>query len=78
MNAPRTMIVFPMYIAHLMDIAALEVGVRKAWVHTRSLERIEVRRDFFSADDLQKDGPALALQCSQALTSAHCDTRRMT
>lgn len=69
MKAPRTMIVFPMYIVHLMDVAALEIGARKAWIHTRSLERIEVKRDFFSADDLQKDGPALALQCSQARTA---------
>lgn len=70
MNA-RTMIVFPSYIAHLMDVAALEIGARKAWVHTRTLERIEVKRSFFSIDDLKKDGPALALQCSQARTAAH-------
>ena len=57
----RTMIVFPTYIAMLMDVSAIELGSRKAWVLTRTMRRIPVSRDAFTPDDLSPETSASAL-----------------
>ena len=58
----RTMIVFPMHVAILMDVTAIELGVRYAWIHTRSAGRLlPIKRDAFTSEDLHPDTNAAAL-----------------